>query len=256
MESSFFEREGRWGTFALPGTHDSEEARLEYLQKVHSKSSASLANSKYLVITFGTAIGFHHHQLEQIVANCHKFPGQDFQRQITPLADLYEVALTSLDQIFSLNPDLKVLLTVSPVRHIRSGLENNSVSKAILRALCHQLVSVFPSVDYFPSFEIMMDDLRDYRFYRSDLIHPNEMALDYIWEKLANGYFPEETRELLQRIEQVLRDLKHRPINPRSEGHKRFLQQLERKMEQIPEPIDLSGEWAQLRSLKKETGLG
>ena len=255
QEDSFFEREGRWGSFLLPGTHDSKKDRLEHLQNTHDKVSAALTDGKYLVLTFGTAIGFHHLQLDQIVANCHKFPGQDFERHITPLGQLYSFARESLAQIFALNPDLKVLLTVSPVRHIRSGLENNSVSKALLRALCHHLVSVFPAVGYFPSYEIMMDDLRDYRFYRSDLIHPNEMAVDYIWEKLANGYFSEGTRELLQQIGQVMRDLAHRPINPRSEGHKRFLVQLEKKISQLSGQVDLTGEWAQLRDLKAEAGL-
>ena len=254
IQTDQFQREGQWGTFALPGTHSSQKELSDHLEALHHTLSQALKNSKYLVLTFGTAIGFNHQTLDKIVANCHKFPGDHFQRQTTTLKILTDTVTATLKKAMAFNPGLRILVTVSPIRHIRSGMVANSASKSILRTLCFELESTLEAVRYFPSFEIMMDDLRDYRFYKSDLIHPNQMALDYIWEKVAGVFFSNDTQEDILNLEKVQRDLAHRPQNPQAPAHHKFIKQLESKIESLEPILDMSLEREILKRLKQEAG--
>ena len=160
-----------------------------------------------------------------------------------------EVAVRDcLGALWERRPQLRVLVSVSPVRHIRSGLIENTASKSLLRVLCQQLTDRFPLVEYFPGYELILDDLRDYRFYERDLIHPNELALDYIWEKFSQKYFSPATQSLIQQLTQIHRDLAHRPQNPGSVAHQNFLGALERRIASLEPHLDMSAERAQILS--------
>lgn len=139
-------------------------------------------------------------------------------------------------------PKLKIILTLSPVRHIKDGISENQLSKSLLRVLCAELERKFPQVSYFPAYEIMMDELRDYRFYKADLIHPSAEAEDYIWERWQNAIFSPKTRKAVQEIERIRLELAHRPFNPNTEAHRKFLQNLLAKLERLNEEFDFSEE--------------
>ncbi len=250
LTPTIFNREGTWGSFSLPGTHLSREQLLNHIRGIHQKMSGYLPNADYLILTFGTAIGFYHEKLERTVANCHKFPDKDFKRIMDGSDGMYEQVSAALKKLIEINPGLKIMVTVSPVRHIRSGLVNNSASKSLLRVLCFELESSMNEVQYFPAYELMMDDLRDYRFYKPDMIHPNGVAVDYIWEKLGGSYFSEETRTLTGKIEQVRRDLAHRPMQPQSLAYKKFLVQLESKINQLASQVNMDAELESLSQMK------
>lgn len=248
---TFFNKDDRWGSFALPGTHASRESLVFHLQGIHQYLSEYLKTLDFLILTFGTSIGFYHEKLDRTVANCHKFPERDFNRFLDNSDRMSESISETLTTLQELNPRLKVIVTVSPVRHIRSGIVNNSASKAHLRILCSELEATIDKVEYFPSYEIVMDDLRDYRFFKADMIHPNEVAVDYIWNKMVGVYFSEETQRLNHRIEQVNRDLAHRPMQPQSQAHQKFLDQLEEKISQLATTVDMAPEKEALDGLRK-----
>ena len=248
---TIFNREEQWGSFALPGVHPNRDALIKHIRFIHELVSGYLETADYLVLTFGTAIGFYHENLELTVANCHKFPEKDFNRFVDWSDGMYERVSQALSNLNQVNPKLKFIITVSPVRHIRSGLINNSTSKALLRVLCSELASHSENIEYFPSYEIMMDDLRDYRFYKPDMIHPSEVAVNYIWEKLASVYFSNETHDLMAKVEQVRKDLAHRPMQPQSPAHRKFLDRLESKIRNLPPHLDMEPELEALSRMKK-----
>ena len=200
-----------------------------------------LKSGTHLILTFGTAWIYEHETFGR-VANCHKQPQSLFRKR---LADLEEMTL-SLSHVFGnfsrVFPDLKIILTVSPVRHVKDGISENQLSKSLLRVLCSQLENKLSNVSYFPSYEILMDELRDYRFYKSDLIHPTEEAEDYIWEKWQQSFFSENTRNKLDEIRKVQLEIAHRPFNPESASHRKFLQNLLAKLERLNAEFEFSEE--------------
>jgi len=253
-----FQREEEHGSFLLHS--DWNELSFAGLQDevLHLRDDIQgfLQKADYLVLTFGTAIGFHHKALDQVVANCHRFPTGDFDKVTSAVSVLGESARAVLDLLFAFKPDIKVLLTVSPVRHIRSGLVESSASKARLRVLCDDLVAYHPQIAYFPSYELLVDDLRDYRFFEKDMIHPNEIALDYIWNHFDGVYFDEETRLVNQGIEEVQRSLQHRPRYQQGKSHHQFLDKLKAKIALLGEKVDMDAEREALSELRRAAGLG
>lgn len=183
-----------------------------------------LSEATWLTITYGTAWGWQRKDNQQWVANCHKRPAGEFTRQLLPVAQLAADFTSCLTHLRRINPRLQILLTVSPVRHTRETLQGNSVSKAVLRLLCHELYADHSNVHYFPAFEIMVDDLRDYRFYAEDLLHPSPLAEDYLWEKLQAQFMNEHTRSVLARWTEVQKALSHKPFMPQRASHREFLQ--------------------------------
>lgn len=180
-----------------------------------------------LVITFGTAYGYHHLESDGIVANCHKLPQQDFKKELSNEADILRGWSETIALLRSVNPQLNLIFTVSPVRHWRDGAIENGRSKARLISVCGELASQ-KGVYYFPSFELMMDDLRDYRFYEADLIHPNAQAIDYIQEKFVHAAFSDHARLKLDSIEKLVKQMEHRSIHESAElSEKRKAEALE-----------------------------
>jgi hypothetical protein len=157
-----------------------------------------------------------------------------------------------LDNFSRTFPNLKIILTLSPVRHIKDGVAENQLSKSLLRVLCANLERRMSSVSYFPAYEIIMDELRDYRFYKSDLIHPSEEAEEYIWQKWQLAIFPEATSEKVSEIQKVQLELAHRPFNPDTDAHRKFLQNLLAKLERLNGEFDFSEEISEVKSRIEE----
>lgn len=173
----------------------------------------SLNGARTLIVTFGTAWIY---ELKArpgyIVSNCHKFPSDTFIRRRLSISEIVEQWTALLNLLADKYPNLRVIFTVSPVRHIKDGFEGNSRSKAILQLACEEICAIYPEADYFPSYEIVNDDLRDYRFYASDLVHPSPEAVEYIWQKFQDRYLSKESQALLAEGEKVTKRLNHRPI--------------------------------------------
>lgn len=241
--SGILEREGLFFHYAahsdLNGKSalELEEKWNQQIQKTHKY----LSQSSHLMLTFGTAWIYEHQDFGS-VANCHKQPQRLFQKTLSSLEKMTFDLCNVFDNFSRVFPQLNIILTVSPVRHIKDGIPENQLSKSLLRVLCSELEKKLESVSYFPAYEIMMDELRDYRFYKEDRIHPTAEAENYIWERFSSAFFPEETRLKISEIEKINRELGHRPLNPESNSHQKFLQNLLSKLERMNAEFDFSSE--------------
>ncbi|MEJ2005733.1 MAG: GSCFA domain-containing protein [Cyclobacteriaceae bacterium] len=194
----------------------------------------------WLILTYGTSLVY---QLNgRVVGNCHKQPSAIFTRSLMNIEELLEDAGGIIPALLKHNPKLRIVVTVSPIRHIRDSLELSSVSKSLLRVYCHELVQRYEQIQYFPSYELLMDDLRDYRFYDRDMIHPSSAAEDYIFDKFAMSYFSEETIDLLGEWNKLRKALEHRPFNPAGEDHRQFLSRTHKRLLEISGHLDVSTE--------------
>jgi hypothetical protein len=231
-----------WFSYAHHGTFSAAEPReaLRKMNKSASGGAVALAGADVVIITFGTAWVW---ELDgAVVANCHKQPASLFTRRRLSASEIVERFKALLEGPLS---GKRVIFTVSPVRHLKDGFAENSLSKSILRVAVGELVEEHPNVIYFPAYEIVNDDLRDYRFYGSDLVHPSNEAVDYVWEKFAEATLDERTRALLPRIEAVRRALEHKPFNPDTVSYEQFCQKTIEQALDIEEKcpdIDFSNE--------------
>lgn len=176
-----------------------------------------------LIITFGTAWVYQSLDAKQVVSNCHKLPANSFKRyrlDVDTIVKEFEVVFREIRQLCH---HLEILLSVSPIRHRKDGAHENTISKSTLHLAVNELVSQFNYVHYFPAYEILLDELRDYRFFARDMVHPADVAIDYIWQRFSEIYFTEHTQELITQIQQLRRNMAHRPIHPESEEYQTFL---------------------------------
>ncbi len=188
---------------------DTKSRIFDRLLKLRNK----LKDAKTLIVTFGTAWIYDLRERPgYVVSNCHKFPADTFIRHRLSVSEIVAEWKEVLQLLSEKYPDIRVIFTVSPVRHLKDGFEGNSCSKAILQLACEEICNDCEKAEYFPSYEIMNDDLRDYRFYASDLVHPSAEAVDYIWEKFQERYLSTTSRALLKEGEKVTKRLNHRPI--------------------------------------------
>jgi hypothetical protein len=183
----------------------------------------------HVIITLGTSWVYRLIETDKIVANCHKIPQKKFLKEILSVDEISKVLKNSIALIKSININVSVTFTVSPVRHLKDGFIENTRSKAHLIAAIHALVNPTNNIYYFPSYEIVMDELREYRFYKEDMIHPNTTAIDYIWEKFISTWFSKESQDTMQDIEVVQKGIAHKPFNENSKEHQQFLKKLELK---------------------------
>lgn len=215
----------------LSGTDKNE--LLENLNSVISITNNTLKEASHIVITLGTAWVYRFIETDTIVANCHKIPQKKFLKELLSVDEISE----SLDAIISLlkaeNKNINVLFTVSPIRHLKDGFIENSQSKSHLISAIHNIIDAKNNTYYFPSYEIMMDELRDYRFYAEDMIHPNKTAINYIWEKFTEVWFDEKTLLSMKEIDVIQKGILHRPFQENTVQHQQFLKKLEEKKEQI-----------------------
>ncbi len=203
-----------------------------------------LKDAQWLFITYGTAWVYEREDTGEVVANCHKQPASQFQKSLLT----HEQIIQSFDTIYKslkeFNPDIRIILTVSPVRHIKDTLELNSVSKSILRVACHSLQETYNDVEYFPAYELQLDDLRDYRFYKADMIHPSHEAEDYIWEQFAFRYFDAPLKDFLDKWKTIQQALAHKPFHPTSDAHQKFLKDTLKKLEELKSRVNVDEEIA------------
>lgn len=246
LPSLYVESQGTWRNYAF---HSSLSAPArDAAEKLISNSIGIVhhfvKDAAFLIITYGTAKAYHLEATGEVVANCHKMPGSIFSIEMLSPEKMEE----SFDLLYStlkaVRPELKIILTVSPVRHVRDTLETNSASKASLRWACHCIVKKYTDTDYFPGYEIMIDDLRDYRFYEADMIHPSPVAIEYIWEKFADQYFGAGTRQLVAQWRQVSAALAHRPFHRGTSAHQKFLLDTLAQLEELKSllPVDIEME--------------
>lgn len=179
-----------------------------------------------LIVTFGTARLYRLKQTNSVVANCHKIPAKEFEHQIMSVEEIVEIWSALIEKLLKRNINLKIIFTVSPIRHWKDGAEGNQLSKATLIVAVHKLIAKYPNnAFYFPSYEIMMDDLRDYRFYDDDMLHPSSKAIEYIWGKFESAFLDKESKELLAKIHRIKQAVGHRPFNPNTSEHQKFINQ-------------------------------
>ncbi|MFN9502183.1 MAG: GSCFA domain-containing protein [Chryseotalea sp.] len=244
----FFTRDNIW----LHGAYHSQlfdvdkEKLIQTIQNQQATTHQIIRNADWLMLTYGTAFLYHIKSNAKWVANCHKMPANFFDKQLSSLTSLEKDFDLFYQHIKKLNPKIKVLLTISPVRHTRDTLELNQVSKASLRCFVHNVTQQHKDVHYFPAYEIMMDDLRDYRFYDRDLIHPNETAIDYIFEKFSQTFFSDDTQKLMNEWQTLKRELAHKAFHPSGKQHQHFLQNLSAKLQNLDSRLDVREELKQV----------
>jgi hypothetical protein len=206
---------------------------LEQINRRIRQSSLFLREANRLILTFGTARVYRLASSGEVVANCHKLPATCFREERLSLESIVQQWNELIPRLRALNPALQLLFTVSPIRHLKDGAHENQLNKATLLLAVDALIKANEGCYYFPSYELMLDDLRDYRFYAEDMIHPSQQAIDYIWEKFSEVCFDAPTRELIREWQSICQALNHRPLNPESEEYKRFLAATNEKKEQF-----------------------
>lgn len=251
-QKHFIHHQDRWYHFDFHSrfSGSTKEELQSKLETAQAQVKKSILQAKWIVVTFGTSWGYVLKKSNDRVVNCHQVPGKEFEKQFYSIEEMEETFHYLYHIVEEVNPSLQWIFTVSPVRHLRDGMEGNAVSKSALRVLCHQLQN--GGAFYFPAYEIMMDDLRDYRFYSRDRTHPSEEAIDYIWEKFSGQFFNKETTDILYRWCQVRKSLLHRPFNPEGKSYENFLKQVREELLALQNKIDVKEELKKLRIRNEE----
>jgi len=210
-----FYHQNLWKSFDLHSDFNNPDKEV-FLNTINNKISEAgkfLKTADWLFLTFGTAWVYRHKATGNIVNNCHKVPQKEFEKLLLPPTVITEELKEIIHLVKTINPGIKILMSISPVRHLKNGFVENQRSKAHLITAVHALKD---NHNYFPSYEIMLDDLRDYRFYKDDYIHPNELAINYIWEKFSDSFISKDAIHTMQRIEKIRQGLAHKSFNPES----------------------------------------
>ncbi|PVD52354.1 GSCFA domain-containing protein [Terrimonas sp.] len=212
-----------------------KEKVLEAINNSQAGAHEFLKTADWLIITLGSAFGYEwtdktgelHYPANRnsnIVANCHKVPTDKFKKRLLSVEEILAGLDEMIYRLSFFNPGIKIIFTISPVRHIRDGFVENNKSKAVLIQCVHQLVEKFDRLFYFPAYELVLDDLRDYRFFAEDMVHPNYFATQYVWEKFTAACIDPSAYTLMKEIQKINIAFRHRPFNPGSTAHKQFLQ--------------------------------
>jgi len=231
----FFHNE-RWHSFDVHSdlSNSDRQELLETLNKSVTETHQQVKEATHIIITLGTSWIYRNIESEEVVANCHKVPQKQFSKELLSVDVIQKSIENTINLIQNLNPQINFIFTISPVRHIKDGFVENQLSKSHLFAALHNVLKIdksqFTSYNYFPSYEIMMDELRDYRFYSEDMLHPNQIAIDYIWKLFSENYISQESFALMQEVDEIQKSLRHRSFNPDSEQHQKFLAKLQQKI--------------------------
>ena len=234
-EEDLFESGYLWQSFSHSSLF-SDISADECLNKINSRmifARQFLKNSHILLITFGTAWIFEEHKSGRVVSNCHKLPTNDFIRRRLSVEEIIHDYSLLISKLQILYPNLNFIFSVSPIRHWKDGAHENNISKSTLLLAIDELQKQFHAVHYFPAYEIQLDELRDYRFYAPDMLHPSDVAVEYIWSMFSDTYFSKDTLELKKRLEQLAADFSHRPIHPDSPEYKSFLNKANTKKAEL-----------------------
>jgi hypothetical protein len=235
-EKELFFNNERWHNFDIHSdlSNLNKESLLREINDLLVATNKQIVEASHMIITYGTSWVYRNKQTNKLVANCHKVPQNQFDKELLSVSTIEKSIHNTINLIEKINPNCPIIFTVSPVRHIKDGFVENQRSKAnIIAAIHSNLAFQNNATEYFPSFEIMMDELRDYRFYAEDLLHPNQTAIDYIWEKFVTSSVDEGAYNTMKEIESIQRDLLHRPFNPSSESYQKFQTQLVSKIEKV-----------------------
>lgn len=234
-ERELFQSRGLWNSFAHSTLFScvTQAQTLEKMNRAFMHGVRQMEKPCVLLITFGTAWVYEECENGKVVANCHKLPSAAFKRRKLTVDEIVNEYRLLLADLHSLYPDLKIVFSVSPVRHWKDGAHENNLSKSTLLLAIDTLTGCFDFVDYFPAYEIQMDELRDYRFYAADMLHPSETAIDYIWQKFSETYFSQATRSAMHELEKLAADLKHEALFPESEEFRKFESALQKKINRL-----------------------
>ncbi|TGD56904.1 GSCFA domain-containing protein [Flavobacterium humi] len=232
-EKDIFFHNELWHCFEVhsKASHPDKEYFLEHLNTTLERANRQITEATHIFITLGTAWVYRDIASGEIVANCHKVPQKQFAKELLSTEAIQKSIQHISDLIFEANSKAVIVFTVSPVRHIKDGFTENQHSKSHLFAALHAVLgSAGPRLGYFPSYEIMMDELRDYRFYTEDMLHPNTVAIDYIWKRFTETTVSPAAFPVMETVDAIQKGLAHRPFNPDSESHQKFLQHLNQKI--------------------------
>lgn len=253
VEADIFDHEGIFKSFSHHSRFSNTNSK-ECLAQINNRithSSQWLKQADRLIVTFGSAFVYFHKESGAVVSNCHKMPDKTFHRNRIGIDLIVSEWSDLIKKLLALNPKLKITFTISPIRHWKDGAHENQLSKATLLLSIDQLVKENECCSYFPAYEIVMDELRDYRFYAEDMIHPSDLAIDYIWNRFSQTQLSKQCQQLIIEWQIVVKAITHKPFNPKSETYKTFLTQNLTKLEQLTEKYPyfaLSSEMDQIRA--------
>lgn len=239
-EKDIFFHNERWHCYDVHSdfSNSSKEDLIASLNAIMPSTQLQLQQASHVIITYGTSWVYRNIESDAIVANCHKVPQKQFKKELLSVNEIQESIANTLKLIHTVNPNCNITFTVSPVRHIKDGFVENQWSKANLVSAIHNILNTEHyklNTSYFPSYEIMMDELRDYRFYGEDMLHPNQVAIDYIWKRFKETTISETAFSTMDEVETIQKSLQHRAFNPNSESHQKFEAKLKLKVTKLLE---------------------
>ena len=238
-EKDIFYHNDLWHCYEVHSelSHPNMEVFLENLNQLLETTNQQIVQATHIIITYGTSWVYRLKSSQEIVANCHKVPQSQFEKEILSVEIIAKSIQNTMDLIQKGNPDCHFIFTVSPVRHIKDGFVENQRSKSHLISAIHNLQLALEASgrnsQYFPSYEIMMDELRDYRFYAEDMLHPNQVAISYIWQQFSERYISEYSFPVMKEVETIQKGLAHRSFNPETDSHKQFQRSLDERINKI-----------------------
>ena len=237
QRNDLFEAGGLWHSWMHHSifSSSSPDETLTLINTYLMKASKEIVEADWLMVTFGSAYVYMNKDTQQVVGNCHKMPEKTFRRSMLNVSTIVEEWQDVLKKLRQCNPKLRVLFTVSPIRHAKDGMHGNQLSKSTLLLAIDEICHIFPKCHYFPSYEIMMDELRDYRFYADDMFHPSSLAVEYLWDCFSRCYFSKSTQEIMSKWEKIIKALSHKPFRADSEEYRAFLSQIVLKITEIKE---------------------
>ncbi|NRA92062.1 MAG: GSCFA domain-containing protein [Psychroserpens sp.] len=247
-DEDVFSNNGLWHCFDTHSrlSDSSKENIIKKINKTVFDTHSYLKEVTHVIITLGTSWVYEHKASDNVVANCHKIRQTEFEKQLLSIEHITECLTRIIHLVHEVNLDAQIIFTVSPVRHLKDGFVENTLSKSHLISAIHQVLSFKAShtelvevqgesLHYFPSYEIQLDELRDYRFYKEDMLHPNALAVTYIWERFVSVWMANSTHDIMKMVDTIQKGLAHQPLNPDSEAYKNFLKDLKSKINHLKE---------------------
>lgn len=243
VEPFVFQHEGQFRSWLAGTQHiaDTAEDCAAQIRETLSGLKHGIVNARYVFITLGTNVVYRHKQLDAVVCNCHRVPQQAFVEERISLDQCTESLIRTVKSLLEINTDIRLIFTVSPYRYAKYGYHGSQLSKSVLLLAVESVCKSFPDVcHYFPSYEILLDELRDYRFYAEDMHHPSAQAIDYIWSRLAQCAFSTQTMQYLKEYEPIRKGLLHRPLQANAEEEKARRADLESRAKAIRQKYGIS----------------
>ena len=234
-EEDVFFHNDLWHCFEVHSelSNSDKEVFLKELNDIIEQTHLQISKLSHFQITYGTSWVYRNIASNEIVANCHKVPQKQFIKELISIENIQKSIQNTIALVQKINSNCQFIFTISPVRHIKDGFVENSVSKSHLISAVYKTQQITHNTYYFPSYEIMMDELRDYRFYNQDMLHPNQTAIDYIWKRFSENYISKESLKVMEQVDSIQKSLLHKSFNPTSESHQKFLSNLDKKINQL-----------------------